>query len=328
MAFIHPLLQFMAVSRDILSESAAYIRIECVANIFGILLSFLMVSLVTIGKEKLVYLITGAKLFLCMLFDLLFVSGQRFSLNLGVYGIGVSNLFANLLLTVIAIVLIEKCGYKVLSREKMSFAWMRDFFKIGGISGFESFVRNIAYMLMVSRMVNMIGEQGTYWVANNFIWGWLLLPINQLAELIKQETGKDIEAVRENTPGYMFITTVTCLLWIACIPLYKPFMQHVLGYADVDKLFMLVMVLLGFYVLYAYQNVFDATFYGRGKTGYMLFESVVTNSVYYGLFFVLYLTGRWTPTLIGIALMFGGGNAFDSVVSYLAYRHFRKRYAT
>ena len=328
MAFIHPLLQFMAVSRDILSESAAYIRIECVANIFGILLSFLMVSLITIGKEKLVYLITGAKLLLCMLFDLLFVSGQRFSLNLGVYGIGASNLFANLLLTVIAIALIERCGYKVFSREKMSFAWMRDFFKIGGISGFESFVRNIAYMLMISRMVNMIGEQGTYWVANNFIWGWLLLPINQLAELIKQETGKDIEAVRENTPGYMFITTVTCLLWIACIPLYKPFMQHVLGYADVDKLFMLVMVLLGFYVLYAYQNVFDATFYGRGKTGYILFESVVTNSVYYGLFFVLYLTGRWTPTLIGIALMFGGGNAFDSVVSYLAYRHFRKRYAT
>jgi len=57
----------------------------------------------------------------------------------------------------------------------------------------------------------------------------------------------------------------------------------------------------------------------------MLFESVVTNSIYYGFFFVLYLTGAWTPTLIGIALMFGGGNAFDSVASWLAYRHFRKK---
>ena len=97
-----------------------------------------------------------------------------------------------------------------------------------------------------------------------------------------------------------------------------------MGFGDAGKLFGLVLVLIGFYVLYAYQNVFDATFYGRGKTKYMLFESVVTNSVYYGLFFVLYLTGVWTPTLIGIALMFGGGNAFDSVVSWLAYRHFRK----
>ena len=177
---------------------------------------------------------------------------------------------------------------------------------------------------MVSRMVNMVGEQGTYWVANNFIWGWLLLPINQLAELIKQETAKDKRAVKENTPGYFFITTVTCLLWFILLPFYKPFMSHVLGFDDVEKLFGLVLVLLGFYVLYAYQNVFDATFYGRGKTEYMLFESVVTNSLYYGLFFVLYLTGVWTPTLISIALMFGGGNAFDSVVSWLAYRHFRK----
>ncbi len=103
-------------------------------------------------------------------------------------------------------------------------------------------------------------------------------------------------------------------------------MSHILGFSDVDKLFGLVLVLLGFYVLYAYQNVFDATFYGRGKTNYMLFESVVTNSIYYGIFFVLYLTGVWTPTLMSIALMFGGGNAFDSVVSYIAYRHFRKRY--
>ncbi len=171
-------------------------------------------------------------------------------------------------------------------------------------------------------MVNMVGEQGTYWVANNFIWGWLLLPITQLAELIKQETAKDEKAVRDNTLGYFFITTVTCLLWIVLIPAYKPFMRYVLGFDDVEKLFGLVMVLLGFYVLYAYQNIFDATFYGRGKTEYMLLESVVTNSIYYGLFFVLFLTGVWTPTLIGIALMFGGGNAFDSVVSYLVYRRY------
>lgn len=65
---------------------------------------------------------------------------------------------------------------------------MKEFLKVGGISGLESFVRNIAYMLMISRMVNMVGGQGTYWVANNFIWGWLLLPVLQLGELIKRET--------------------------------------------------------------------------------------------------------------------------------------------
>ena len=55
-----------------------------------------------------------------------------------------------------------------------------------------------------------------------------------------------------------------------------------------------------------------------GKT-HMLFESVVTNTIYYGIAFILYITGVWTPSLVGIALLFGIGNAFDSVVSLVAY---------
>jgi Na+-driven multidrug efflux pump len=102
-------------------------------------------------------------------------------------------------------------------------------------------------------------------------------------------------------------------------------MTHILGFTDVEKLFDLVLLLVGFYVLYAFQNVFDATFYGLGKTQYMLFESVVTNTVYYGIAFVLYKTGIWIPTLTGIALLFGIGNAFDSIVSLVAYRHLLKR---
>ncbi len=180
-------------------------------------------------------------------------------------------------------------------------------------------------MLMVSRMVNVVGEQGTYWVANNFIWGWMLLPVTQLGELIKQETSTDENAVKNNSAGYFAITGIICLLWVVLIPTYKPFMKYVLGYSDVEKLFGLVMVLFGFYVLYAFQNVFDSTFYGRGKTNYMLFESVVTNTLYYGTFFVLYLIGVWQPTLIGIALMFGIGNAFDSIVSGGAYVYYLRR---
>lgn len=325
MIFVNPLLRFMAVSSDIISESANYIRIECIANIFGILYSFICVALITIGKDKLVYAITAAKLILSLILDTLLVSTLPVSLNLGVNGIGISNIISNLILFIIAVILIYKCGYPLFRKEKLSFTWMKNFFKVGSISGLESLVRNIAYMLMVSRMVNMVGEQGTYWVANNFIWGWLLLPIIQLGELIKQETAKDKNAVKNNTIGYFAITAITCIIWVVTIPLYKPFMRNILGYSEVDKLFKLVMVLLVFYVLCAFQNIFDATFYGRGKTKYMLFESVVTNSIYYGAFFIMYLCGVWKPTLIGIALMFGFGNAFDTIVSYLAYRHFLKK---
>lgn len=318
--FAEPLLNSMATSRDIIKESATYIRIESVANIFGILFSFVCVAIVALGKASDVYILTGAKLILCIASDLILVR------KLGVYGIGISNITVNIILFFVSLAILRKYGCNLFTKERISFRWTNELAKRGGLSGLESFVRNIAYMLMVSRMVNMVGEQGTYWVANNFIWGWLLLPINQLAELIKQETSTDENAVRKNSPAYFFITGSICLIWIILIPTYKPFMQYVLNYSDVEKLYELVMLLLGFYVLYAIQNVCDSTFYGCGRTDYMLLESVVTNTIYYGFFFILYLTGKWVPTLTGIALMFGFGNMFDTIVSGMVYiRFLRKR---
>ena len=245
--------------------------------------------------------------------------------SLGVNGIGITNIIVNALIFGITLFLLAKNEVNVLNKEKMNFKWANEFAKVGGISGAESFVRNLAYMVMIARMVNVVNEQGTYWVANNFIWGWLLLPVTQLGELIKQEVATDKNKVKTNSLGYFAITMITVIVWCALIPVYKPFMKYVLNFSDIGKLFSLVMTLLGFYILYAIQNVFDSTFYGLGKTNYMLFESVITNSLYYGVAFILWKCGIWQPTLLSIALLFGIGNAFDSVVSFVAYWHLLKK---
>ena len=326
--FAEPMLKLMAADPSILSASADYIRIESVANIFAILTQFSLVALVTVNKSKYLYALTGVRLVLCLLSDTFLVSALPISANLGVNGIGYSNIIVNSLLLAASLTLLAKEEIKVFAKAKLNFSWAKEFIAVGGISGVESLVRNVAYMVMIARMVNVVGEQGTYWVANNFIWGWLLLPVLQLGELIKQEVATDRENIRRNTLGYFGVTTGIVAIWFASIPTWMPFMTHVLGFGDVDKLFELVLLLVGFYVLYAFQNVFDSTFYGLGKTNYMLFESVVTNTIYYGIAFVLYATGIWTPTLTGIALLFGIGNAFDSVVSFVAYWHLLKKQKT
>lgn len=323
--FAEPMLELMAADGSIIGESVSYIRIESVANVFAILAEFALVALLTVNKSKYIYILTGARVALCLIVDTFLVSTLPFSANLGVNGIGYSNIIVNAVLLGVSLFLLARERIKVFTRTTLNFAWAKEFVRVGGISGVESLVRNAAYILMVARMVNVVGEQGTYWVANNFIWGWLLLPVIQLGELIKQEVAADRENIRRNSLGYFAITAVVALLWLLSIPLWKPFMTHVLGFTDVDKLFGLVMLLLGFYVLYALQNVFDSTFYGLGKTNYMLFESVVTNSVYYGIAFILYITGVWVPSLTGIALLFGIGNAFDSVVSLAAYLFLLKK---
>lgn len=325
LAFANPLLSWMAADSSIIEASATYIRIESVANIFSMLANFALVVLVTLNKDIYIYIITVIKVVLCVVADTFLVSALPVSANLGVNGIGISNILVNALLLVVTIVLLYREGVRVFERRRLNFSWMKEFFKVGGLSGLESLVRNVAYMLMVVRMVNVVNEQGTYWVANNFIWGWLLLPVTQLAELIKRDCSTDKRAIQDKTLGYITITAIICVLWVISIPGWKPFMSNVLQFDDVEKLFNLVLILLGFYVLYAVQNIFDATFYGLGKTNYMLFESIVTNAIYYGGAFILYVTGVWVPTLTGIALLFGIGVAFDSIVSLGAYIYLLKK---
>ncbi len=73
MACANPLLKVMATDPMIIDASATYIRIEATANIFGILSQFALVGLVTLGKDKLVYILTGVKLALCVLLDLFLI---------------------------------------------------------------------------------------------------------------------------------------------------------------------------------------------------------------------------------------------------------------
>jgi hypothetical protein len=171
-------------------------------------------------------------------------------------------------------------------------------------------------MMMIIRMVNVVGEQGTFWVANNFIWGWLLLPVMQLGELVKRDVAEDQQAIGQKTLGYFGITAIIVVLWFVTLPLWKPFMQNVMGLSNYEDVFFIAIISVGFYVLFAFNNVIDSIFYGIGKTSYMLFQSVVINTVFYGTAFLLYTTGVYQPTLTKIALMFAAGTALDSVLTY------------
>lgn len=146
------------------------------------------------------------------------MSSLPVSLNLGVNGIAYSNIIVNILLLLVSLVLLSKENINVFSKSRLEFSWVKEFVKVGSISGFESLVRNVAYMVMISRMVNEVGEQGVYWVANNFIWGWLLLPVLQLGELIKQEVATDKDNIRKNTLGYFGITAIISVLWFVSVP--------------------------------------------------------------------------------------------------------------
>ena len=96
--FIEPMLMIMSVNKDILAESATYIRIESIALIFSILSSFILVVLVTLEKAKYMYVLTGIRLITSTAIDTLLVSSLPCSLKLGVNGIAITNIIVNVII--------------------------------------------------------------------------------------------------------------------------------------------------------------------------------------------------------------------------------------
>lgn len=324
--FARPLVVFMAQNSSIIDETVNYIRLETIAMIFSTLVRYLMVVLVTVRKDKNLYLVLLAQLFMTIIFDVFFVSTLDVSLKLGVNGIAITNIIVNGILVLVSILLLYRNDLKIFIKSKNDFEWFKELFRKGGISGLESFVRNIAFMLMIVRMVNVVGEQGTFWVANNFIWGWLLLPVMQLGELIKADCGEHgLKSVKERSIAYFTITSFIVLLWFLSMPFWEPFMKNILQISNYKDVLFIVMISVGFYVLFAFNNVVDSIFYGLGKTNYMLFQSLVINTLFYGTAFILYQVGIFEPNLTLIALMFASGTALDSILTMFMYRWMLKR---
>lgn len=42
-------------------------------------------------------------------------------------------------------------------------------------------------MLVVMKIINDLSLVGNYWLANNFIWGWLLIPMSAIGGMVRRE---------------------------------------------------------------------------------------------------------------------------------------------
>ena len=324
--FAQPMVVFMAQRDDLVSATVTYIQLEAVGLAIAAFARFLTLVLITLKRDVSLYVVLATQILLSIALDSVFISSLPFSMQMGVNGIAVTNIIVNTVLVAILVAIVRRNGVKLFSRDfKLDWRWFFDWFKVGGLSGLESFVRNAAFVLMVIRLVNIVQEQGTFWVTNTFIWGWLLFPVLALGELIKRDTAENEDAVQTNTPAYMFLTVIIVGVWIVTIPIWKGFIGTVMGVEDAQIVSKLSLLSLGFYVAFAFNNIADSVFYGRGRTDLMLYQSLIVNILFYGGAFVLYRTGIFNPTLTAIAVMFGIGIAFDSIITFVMFAKFRTK---
>ena len=312
------LVSYMNPAEIDVAAAYRYLSLETIAFMVGIIFSYASVVFLVIDKSRYMYAFLVAKICLALLADFALIPAM------GIDGIAVSNIIANGIMGALAIgllIYIKQLRPGKFSKEDIPH--FKDWGRVGLFAGGQQFIDNIVYALMICRLVNAVSESGNYWVANNFIWGWLLIPITCLVEIIRKDAGADGYKLKQI--NYYSITAFTLIVWFALIPSYQWFFGTVEGLDNPGRIFEIVVKNLGFYVAYAFSQIPDAIFVGMGKTKYNAINSLFCNIVYYGIWFILYKTGAVVMSMDMIIIMFGVGNIVHWAVSLIEEKVFLRR---
>lgn len=318
---IYGVVMIKAMNPDEINVAAtnAYLQLETVAFMVGIIVSFVNVVFVVVGKDKNVYIFLAIQTALSLIADFALIP------NLGVFGIAVSNITVNAVLAVSSIVLLfVQRHIKLCWFNKSDLTVLKEWGKVGVFSGVQQFVDNFIYAVMICKMVNMVAEQGNYWIANNFIWGWLLIPISALSEIIRRDCKDGYLQLKQF--NYYFVAACAVLIWAITVPLWTMFFKYAENLSNAYDIFLITVKLAPFYIAYAGCAIIDNFFIGLGKTVYNAINSLVINVAYYGIFFILYLTKTIMFTMDVIILMFGFGMVVHLAVSSIEEKLFLRRF--
>ena len=308
---------------EIRTQTSAFLAINVFSIPFTLLSAAIVVLFQALGMRRVVFALAILNVLLLFILDSLLFGGHSFSLNAGVVGVGWSTLLSSAILFVVGVGLLlgshrMPTGYLT---TLPTFADMRQYLRVGFGSGVDSAIRNAAYFIMIIRLVNTIGttEISGYYVAIQILWSFMLVPILAFADsskaLVAQES-TDPERVRVIWRSSMLITGAMMLVWIALTPWLSTFANALSDDTDIVQAALTAFAILFVpYILFCFNTVTDAVFYGLGKTQYMAYQSILTNGTVYVIAFILYVTDIWDVTYTGIMVLFALGILVDSALT-------------
>ena len=283
----------------------------------------------TVNRKRYILTIAILQVVYQFIFDSLFYGGYPFSFNLGVLGIAWAEIVSGSCLFITTLFLLRRIIFDKV-RNLLSFFTLKDwriYLRVGGWSGLDSLVRNVAYFFMIVRLLNLLGEFsiGGYYLSMHIIWSFLLVPILALAEsarVLIANHSEDIYKVRQIWYSALVIGGIIVLIWMVLLPFWGDFAGFLNSNSEIVDFSKKAMVILIVpYILLALNMVTDSIFYGVGKTQYQAYQAIITNGSVYVIASILYLAGIWSPSFTSILILFGIGILVDSILTvYYAFR--------
>lgn len=333
--FIDRFIDIIGTPIEIQQETKSYLMIKTVSIPFSILTVAAIYFSESLNLKSIILKITVLKVIVSGLFDSIFFGGYSFSLNYGTDGVAWSNLLSEVVVFLVTILLISKV-YKFSAGQFFSppfFVNWKTLFTVGGWSGLDSLIRNLAYSILIVRMINLIGtkEIGGYYLAMHIFWGFLLVPVlafSESAKALLSNHMNDQNSLKKYFGSSLVIAILLALLFIGFAPFWGIISNFLNKDPDIVHFsFIAFSLLLIPYALFILNTVSDSLFYATGKTQFMAYQSIGTNAVVYGTAFLLYISELWIPTFESVLLLFAIGIFFDSILTALFAWHilYRKK---
>jgi len=295
------------------NESVEYLQLETIGFVLEFISAFMYVVFVVRGKWNYIVLLLVVKIAMLSVGNMLLIP------EYGVMGVAITNIIVNGVLLTASMLLLRKEGL-LQFKARFDTDTIKDYANTGLFSGSTIFLDNIIYMLIIVKMINEVSSIGLYWLANNFIWGWLLIPIVALVEIVKRDYYKGYSRIY----NYFVLVGIIVLIWLCTVPLWNFMFTNIVQADDPQGVLNILYMAVPFYVAYAFATVIDGVLTSVGKVKYILWISLIVNIGYYGMVYSLFLFGIFEATIPFIITMFGGGMVVHLVFSVVFYLHSKR----
>ncbi len=277
-------------------ESVNYLRLETIGFVLGYIGSYLYVVFVVRGRWQLFVSLLIAKVVMLSIGNMLLIPDN------GATGIALTNISVNIIIAIVASILLHREGlirrWSGLDRDAI-----KDWTRTGLFSGGQVFIANLIYVMIVMKMVSDVSQMGDYWLANNFIWGWLVVPVAALGDMLKREYYNGYNRIW----NYLALTGIVLVVWLISVPLWGFMFGDVIGMDNPEPVLDILYKSVPFYVAYALSVIIQSVLISVGRTDLVFYECLFVNFVYYGIVYGLFLAGVFTASMDFIILMFGIG---------------------
>lgn len=296
-----------SIAKFMNAENAVqYLFMQALSMLAGFVGTFMVMIFTLNDDDKLVRRLLVSRLCLQVVADWIFISSFKD------VGAAYAEIAVNAVIGLIAVLSAYSKGYLKFAMPGKTF--LKDWCKIGAFAGIQIFLDNFIYAVMVCKMVNAVSESGNYWMANNFIWGWLLVPVTCLVEVIKKND--KVRLTMKNCWRYLIMIFA---VWLITMPKWKSFISGPMA-SDGDVIIKIVLPLIPFYITYMISAVIDGWFVSHGRTIYNAINSLIVNVGYYGIIYLAFKRGMFAENMMFIIGMFGCGMLVHMAASILMYK--------